>query len=79
METAEFWFTVGLTATLRLLHFSLIFSFYCYLLEKGWAVKVAKQFAIWKLVAYKPVAHKKNKCITIFFVETLHVNSCSKL
>ena len=40
-------------------HFSLIYSFYCCLVKEGWALKVASQFAIQGLVAYKPVAYKK--------------------
>ena len=44
------------------LHFSLICSFYCCLVKRGWALKVAKQFAILGLVAYKPIAYKKDKC-----------------
>ena len=38
---------------------SLICSFCYCLVREGWALKVAKQFAIRWLVAYKPVAYKK--------------------
>ena len=41
------------------LHFSLICSFYGFLVKKGRALKVAWQFAIRELVAYKPAAYKK--------------------
>ena len=66
-ETAVLWYIVGLTAILRLLqkekhYVSLIYSFYCCLVKKGRALKVVQQFAIRGLVAYKPVAYKKNKC-----------------
>ena len=37
----------------------LIYSFYCCLVKEGWPLKVALQFTIWGLVAYKPVAYKK--------------------
>ena len=47
------------------LHFSLICIFYCGLVKKGWALKVAVQFAVPGLVAYNPVAYKKNKCISL--------------
>ena len=47
------------------LHFSLICSFCCCLVKKGWALKVAEQFAIRGLVAYKPVVYKKRKCTTL--------------
>ena len=42
-------------------HFPLIHSFYCCLVKEGWALKLAEQFAIPGLVAYKPVAYKKNQ------------------
>ena len=42
------------------LHFSLICSFYCFLVKRGCALKVAKQFATRGLVTYKLVAYKKN-------------------
>ena len=45
------------------LHFSLICSFYCWLVKKGWSLKVAKQFAMRGLVAYELVAYKKTNCI----------------
>ena len=41
------------------LHFSLICSFCCCLVKNGWALKVAEQFAIRGLVAYKSVVYKK--------------------
>ena len=44
------------------LHFLSICSFYCCLVKGGWALKVAYQFAMWVLVAYKLVAYKKIKC-----------------
>ena len=47
---------------LEKLHFSLICSFYCCLMKEGYVLKVAKQFAVPGLVAYKPIAYKKTKC-----------------
>ena len=51
------------------LHFFVIYSSYCCLIKGGWALKVASQFVIWGLVAYKPVGYKKiiviNVCINI--------------
>ena len=44
------------------LHFLSICSFYCCLVKGGWALKVAYQFAMWVLVAYKLVAYKNIKC-----------------
>ena len=44
------------------LHFSLTCSFLLLLSERGWALKVAYQFAMRALVAYKLVAYKKTKC-----------------
>ena len=35
------------------IHFSLICSFYCCLVKEAWALKVAYQFAVRRLVAYK--------------------------
>ena len=52
------------------LHFSLICIFYCGLVKKGWALKVAVQFAVRELVASKPVADKKifeQSFKTVFF------------
>ena len=44
-ETAKFWCIVGLAATFHLLQrnklFSVICSFYCYLVKEGSAMKVA--------------------------------------
>ena len=37
--------------------FFLICSFYCWLIKEGWALKVAQQFAIRGLVAYKRAAY----------------------
>ena len=53
------------------LHFSLIcseiFNLYCCLVKEDWVLKVAYQFAIRRLVAYKAVACKKNnKCIKMW-------------
>ena len=64
MDTATFWCIVCLTTiftfiTKEKLNFSLICSFYCCLVKKGWALKVASQFTIWWQVAYKPVVYKK--------------------
>ena len=42
------------------LHFSLICCFYCCLVKWGRALKVAYQFAIRGLVAYKQIAYKTN-------------------
>ena len=42
------------------LHFSLVCSFYFCLAKEGWALKAAEQFTMRGLVAYKPVAYKKN-------------------
>ena len=39
------------------LHLSLICIFYCCLVKKGWAMKVAVQFTVRGLVAYNPVAY----------------------
>ena len=50
--------------TKKKLHFSLICSFYFCLVKGGWAMKVAKQFAIQGLIAYKPVGYKKLGAIT---------------
>ena len=41
--------------TKKKLHFSMIFIFYCRLVKEGWALKVAQQFAIRRLVAYKKI------------------------
>ena len=38
-------------------------SLYCCLMKGVWALKVALQFAVRGLVAYKLVAYEKNKCI----------------
>ena len=38
------------------LHFSLIYSFYCCLVEEDWALKIAYQFEVWVLVAYKKIS-----------------------
>ena len=46
------------------LYFSLICSFYCWLVKKVWGLKVAKQFAIRGLVAYKLVAYKKSMSVS---------------
>ena len=57
-ETAELWYNVHLTTILKeKAHFFLICIFYCGLVEKGWSLKVAVQFAVRGLVAYKPVAY----------------------
>ena len=45
--------------TMQKLHFSVTCSFYYCLEKEGSALKVAYQFAIRGLVAYKPAAHKK--------------------
>ena len=42
------------------LHFSLFYNFFCCLVKEVWALKVAYQLVIRGLVAYKPVAYKKN-------------------
>ena len=60
-ETVKFWSLDYLTAIFTFLskgkfHFPLIRSFCCCLLKEGWTLKVAYQFAIPGLVAYKPVA-----------------------
>ena len=47
------------------LHFSLIYSFYCCLVKEDWALKVAYQFEVWVLVAYKLVAYKKTSVINV--------------
>ena len=39
-------------------HFSLISSFYCCLVKEGWALKVALQFVMQGIVAYKPLAYQ---------------------
>ena len=36
--------------------------FYFCLMKEGWALKVAQQFGIWWLVAYKTVVYKNIKC-----------------
>ena len=48
------------------LHFSPLYSFYCCLMKKGWVLKVAWQFDIQGLAAYKLVAYKKTRCIPYF-------------
>ena len=45
--------------TKKKLHFSLTCSFYYCLMRRRWALKVAWQFAIRELFAYKRVAYKK--------------------
>ena len=58
------WFNSYFTLiTKEKLHFSLIHSFYCCLVKGGWVLKSSLQFAIRGLVAYKPIAYKKTKCI----------------
>ena len=54
------------------LHFSLICIFYCGLVKKGLALKVAVQFAVRGLVAYNPVAYKKNKCISLHIILNIY-------
>ena len=46
---------------MKKLNFSWICSFYYCLLDRGWDLKVSKQFAIWGQVDYKLVAYKKAK------------------
>ena len=58
-ETSVQVYIVGLVITNEKLHFSLICSFYYCLVKKGWALKVASEFAIRWLVAYESVAYKK--------------------
>ena len=41
------------------LHFSLTCSFYCCLVKETWALKVAEEFAVWGLVAFKRLFLKK--------------------
>ena len=52
-------------------HFSLICSCYCCLVEEGWALKVAWQFAIQKIVAYKSAVYEKS----VFMLDVAH-GSC---
>ena len=68
--------SVFLTAILRLLqreNSTLVCCFYCYVVKEGRALKVASQFVIRWLVAYKPVAYKK---ISTSFVYALSVVFC---
>ena len=51
------------------LHFSLICNFGCCLVKEVWALKVALQFAIRGIVAYKLVAHKKVNAIRLDIFE----------
>ena len=56
------------------LHFSLTCSFYCCSVKGGWVLKVAEQFAMRGLVAYKLVAYKKtnrSKSISGFSISGL--------
>ena len=66
IEAAELWCIVSSKGILRLLqkkNSTLIGSFYCCLKRRGWAQKVAKQFAIRGLVTYTPILlTKKIKC-----------------
>ena len=48
--------------------FSLMCIFYCGLMKKSWALKVAVQFAVRGLVAYNTVAYKIDKCISLHFI-----------
>ena len=54
------------------LHCSLIYIFYCGLVKKRWALKVAVQFAVRGLVAYNPIAYKKNKCISLHIMLNIY-------
>ena len=49
------------------LQFSLFCCLYCCLVKECWALKVALQFAIRRLVAYKTVAYKKSLTKTTYF------------
>ena len=55
------------------LHFSLICIFYCGLVKKGWALKLAVQFAVRGLIAYSPVAYKKNKRISLHIIVNIYL------
>ena len=48
--------------------------YFCCLVKKGWTLKVAKQFSLQGIVAYKPVAYKKNKCISYIYFKTHFCN-----
>ena len=50
---------IGFKITPTTPRLGLICSFYCYLVKKGLALKVAKQLSIRGLVTYKPVAYIK--------------------
>ena len=47
-----------------------LYFFFCGLVKKGWALKVAVQFAARGLVAYKSVAYKK---ISVFLYISLKI------
>ena len=49
-----------------------ICCFSCCLVNQGWALKVAYQLAIRGLVAYKPVAYKKNQ---VYLIKMLQESS----
>ena len=59
--------------TTKKLHFSLTCVFYWCLVKDVWALKVIWQFVIRGLVAYKPVAYKKNKSSVWIEIPTLEV------
>ena len=63
-ETVGFWCIDGLTTILHFLQrkHSIFLISSCCLVKGGRAMKVAQQFAIRGLVAYKQVTYRKTKC-----------------